>query len=214
MNQEDCSQIDQDSVVYVVDDDASICRAIGRLLKAHGNRTEIFSSADEFLKKVVFEHPSCLILDVQMPGLDGLELQANLKRLNLTIPIIFLTAHGDIPMSVRAMKLGAADFICKPFEASSLIQAVARALKQDRETLKFRAEREKIEARMNTLTKREQEVMRYVIAGFLNKQIATRLDAAEKTIKVHRGRVMQKMKAESLADLVRMAERVNIVPAK
>ncbi len=197
--------------VYVVDDDEGICRALRRLLESVGLAVKSFVSAKEFLERLDSVRPGCLVLDVRMPGLSGLELQSELSARNISIPIVFITAHGDVPMSVQAMKGGAVDFIQKPFNEQTLLDAIHKAIAADSEMRRAQADREAILARVARLTPREREVLTLVAAGRLNKQIAQELGASEKTIKVHRGRVMQKMEADSLADLVLQARTVGLV---
>lgn len=199
--------------IFVVDDDASVRKSLARLLKSDGHLVEIFASATEFLQREHYEGVGCLVLDVQLPGLNGLALQQALVEKDYCLPIVFITGHGDIPMSVRAMKAGAVDFIPKPFHADVLLEAIDRALAHSRQERKTRAEVTEIRNRLAMLTPREYEVLVQVVAGKLNKQIGVVLGAAEKTIKVHRGRVMQKMKVQSLAELVRIAEKAG-VPGK
>ncbi len=199
-------------IVFVIDDDESVLRALERLVRSVGLSIETFLSADEFLNRELPDGPSCLVLDIRMPGLSGLELQDEFAKRGLEMPIIFITGHGTIPMSVRAMKAGAVDFIQKPFNDQELLDAVHKAIEQDRAESKTRAEILKIQKRVDSLTNREKEVFALVVTGLLNKQVAGELGTSEKTIKVHRARVMQKMKADSLADLVRMADRVGIGP--
>jgi len=194
--------------VFVVDDDASIRRALERLLKSVGLDVETFSTAREFLSHEEYEGPNCLVLDVRMPGLSGLDLQQELTKADRSLPIIFISGHGNIPMSVRAMKAGAVDFLEKPFEDQDLIDLIQNAIEQDRETKREHVKKRNIQKRFESLTSREREVFAHVVAGLLNKQIAFKLGISEKTIKVHRGRVMEKMAAGSLADLVRMSEKV------
>jgi FixJ family two-component response regulator len=196
--------------VFVVDDEATVRKSLVRLLKAAGFRVETFASAGEFLHRPADDAPACLILDVQMPGLNGLELQRVLADANRILPIIFITGHGDIPTSVRAMKAGALDFLSKPFDEKDLLLAIQRALETADVQLRERGAGDEVRRRLATLTPREHEVLLQVITGHLNKQIADTLGAAEKTIKVHRGRVMQKMQAESVADLVRLCEKAGI----
>lgn len=201
--------------VLIVDDDASVRRALTRLIKVGGYAVQAFSSARDFLEywRASDQSAACLVLDVRMPGLSGLDLQHELQAANTMLPIIFITGHGDIPMSVKAMKEGAVDFLTKPVKDKDLLraieQALARAIHDHTERLEF----EEIQKRLTSLTPREREVMTLVVTGLLNKQIAFDLGTVEKTIKVHRSRVMEKMKVESLAELVRLAERVGI-PAK
>jgi len=194
--------------VFVVDDDSSVRRALERLLKSVGLDVESFSTAREFLSRERHEGPNCVVLDVRMPGLSGLDLQQELAKVDHSLPIIFITGHGNIPMSVRAMKAGAVDFLEKPFDDQNLIDLIQNAIEQDRQTKGERVQKREIQKRFESLTSREREVFTHVVAGLLNKQIAFKLGISEKTIKVHRGRVMEKMEAESLADLVRMSERV------
>jgi FixJ family two-component response regulator len=196
--------------VFDVDAEPSVRKSLRRLLAAAGYRVEVFASAGEFLAQRASTAVGCLVLDVQMPDLNGIELQAALAASNRCLPIVFITGHGDIPTSVRAMKAGAVDFLAKPFDEKDLLQALARALELAQEQGLERGERTEIERRVATLTPREHEVMLHVIAGRLNKQIAANLGAAEKTIKVHRGRMMQKMQVQSVADLVRACEKAGI----
>ena len=197
-------------IVFVVDDDASVRKSLGRLLKAAGHPVEAFASASEFLQREYYAGVGCLVLDVQMPGLNGLALQKALAEKDYYLPIVFITGHGDIPMSVRAMKAGAVDFIPKPFRADVLLEAIDQALAKCRQEREDRAEVTDIRSRLAALTPREHEVLCHVIRGQPNKQIASDLGAAEKTIKVHRGRVMQKMKVQSVAELVHIAEKAGI----
>lgn len=203
-----------DVAVFVVDDDPSVRTALARLIKSVGLEVETFASAQEFL---AHDHPDklgCLVLDIRMPGLSGLDLQDELAAAGLDMPIIFITGHGSIPMSVRAMKAGAVDFLEKPFEDQALLDAVHKAINQDRQARLKQAETRKIQQRVGSLTPREREVLALVVTGMLNKQIAYELGMSEKTVKVHRARVMQKMQADSLADLVRLAEKVGVRPSK
>ena len=199
-----------DATVYIVDDDAGIGRALCRLVRAIGFDAVAFSSAQAFLDHPRSTGPACLVLDVRMPGLGGLDLQARLEEARHTLPIVFITGHGSVPTSVRAMKGGAVDFLQKPFNEDELIAAVQRALALSRQAHSVATARAEIDRRVRTLTPREQEVMALVVKGLLNKQIAGELGAAEKTVKVHRGRVMHKMQANSVADLVHMAERIGL----
>jgi FixJ family two-component response regulator len=199
------------SKVFLVDDDDSVRRGLGRLIKSGGYEVQTFVSARGFLESGDYNKgPACLVLDVRMPGLSGLDLQRELQAANAILPIIFITGHGDIPTTVRAMKAGAVDFLAKPVKDVVLLRAIEQALAR---AVRDNAEREALEAqsqRLNTLTPREREVMALVVSGLLNKQIAFELGTVEKTIKVHRARVMQKMGANSLAELVRLAERAGI----
>lgn len=194
--------------VFVVDDDASVRKALARLVQSAGYQVTVFESAEQFLHDASPDAGACLVLDVRMPGLDGMELQKQLEARGITIPIIFITGHGDIPMSVRAMKAGAIDFLAKPFEDHILLDAIQSATARYEETKQAKAEIAQVQSRIESLTPREREVMSLVITGMLNKQIAYQLDISEKTIKVHRARVMDKMQAGSVAELVRLAEKV------
>jgi len=202
-----------EAAVYVVDDDESVRRALARLIGSLGLQVETFASAQAFLEYDPPDRPSCLVLDVRLPGPSGLELQASLGRAQRTMPIIFITGHGTVPTSVRAMKEGALDFLQKPFEDQKLLDGIQRALTRSRQARAESAERAEIQHRLDTLTPREREVMYLVAAGRLNKQIAGELGTTEKTIKVHRGRAMRKMGAVSVADLVRMMLRLGPDPA-
>ena len=196
-------------LVFVVDDDESVCRALARLFRSVGLSVETFRSAKEFLAHPVPDRPVCLILDIRLPGPSGLDLQAALSDTARDIPIVFITGHGDVPTTVRAMKGGAIDFLQKPFNDQEVLDCVQRALSRSRQQRADRAERAELGARFKALTPREREVLALVVTGKLNKQIAGDLGIAEKTIKVHRGRVMEKMRAPSMADLVRMVEKLN-----
>ncbi|MGE5801419.1 MAG: response regulator transcription factor [Gemmatimonadota bacterium] len=200
----------EDALVAMVDDDPIVLRALARLIGSVGLRVETFPSAQAFLDYRLPDRPACLVLDVQLPGRSGLELQAFLTQAGRDIPIVFITGRGDVPTSVNAMKGGAVDFLQKPFEDQALLDAVFRALDRSRERIAERSGRADIERRLASLTPREREVLPLVVAGMLNKQIASALGAAEKTVKVHRGRIMVKMEANSVADLVRMAEKLGI----
>ncbi|MGD9105730.1 MAG: response regulator transcription factor [Desulfobacterales bacterium] len=197
-----------EATVFVVDDDTSIRTALKRLIKSLGFKVKTFDSAQAFLKNGPHDGPACLVLDVRMPEMSGIELQEQLTNTGLGMPIIFITGHGNIPMSVNAMKAGAVDFIEKPFEDQKLIDAINTAIKKNKKFKTEQAEIKDLQQRVDSLTPREHEVFILVVSGMLNKQIAFDLGMSEKTVKVHRARVMDKMKAKSLADLVRMAERV------
>jgi FixJ family two-component response regulator len=200
---------DSDPIVFVVDDDESVRDAVRRLIASVGLRVETFGSTREFLDSKRPEAPSCLVLDVRLPGASGLELQRDLTAANVHIPIIFITGHADVPMTVRAMKAGAVEFLTKPFRGQELLDAIQEAIAKDRVTWNERAQMADLRARYDSLTPREKEVLMLVASGLLNKQVGAELGTSELTIKTHRGRVMQKMGADSLADLVRMAERIN-----
>jgi FixJ family two-component response regulator len=201
---------DADPIVFVVDDDPSIREAIGKLISTVGLRVETFGSTAEFLRHERPVAPSCLVLDVRLPESSGLELQRELAEAGIEIPIIFITGHADVPMTVRAMKAGAVEFLTKPFRGQELLDAVQEAIAKDRKAATDRAQTAEIRSRYDSLTPREKEVFALVVAGLLNKQIGGELGTSELTIKTHRGRVMDKMAAESVADLVRMSERLKL----
>jgi len=204
---------DMRPTVFVIDDDASVCKSLGRLFRSLGFDAETFASAELFLKREHYDGIGCLVLDVRMPGLSGMDLQDELSRADYSMPIIFITGHGNIPMSVQAMKKGAVNFLAKPFDDEELLQAVREAIEKDRGAKAERAEVHDIRRRIELLTPREVEILRYVITGMLNKQIALKLGIAEKTVKVHRGRIMEKLRVDSVAELVRLAEKAGIEPA-
>jgi RNA polymerase sigma factor (sigma-70 family) len=200
------------AVIYIVEDDSSFRKSMERLLRAAGYIVAAFESADAFLKRTCIRRPACLLLDVQLPGIDGLDLQQRLTERGSRLPIIFMTGYGSIPMSVQAMKKGAVDFLPKPFEAKDLLSAILRALERDIQNRKKEIQVHKIKSLVDTLTPREKEVLRWVIAGKLNKQIAQAMGITEHTIKVHRSRIMEKTRVSSVAELVRLVEKVDIFP--
>ncbi len=200
---------DTDPIVFVVDDDESVREAVKRLISSVGLRVQTFGSTREFLAGQRPDAPACLVLDVRLPDVSGLDLQRDLTAANIHIPIIFITGHADVPMTVRAMKAGAVEFLTKPFRGQELLDAIQEAIGKDRVARNDRAEMAELRARYDSLTPREKEVLKLVASGLLNKQIGAELGTSELTIKTHRGRVMEKMAADSLADLVKMAERLN-----
>jgi RNA polymerase sigma factor (sigma-70 family) len=206
--------IKKDSIVFVIDDDPSIQTALSRLLESVSQPCMTFGSARDFLNSSRPNVPGCIILDVRMPGMSGLDLQREMKANGLRLPIIFLTSHGDIPMAVRALKAGAVEFLTKPFHDQELLDAIRQAIDLDQTDRKQQAEEERLRRCFESLTQRERAVMELVVNGLLNKQIAARLGTSERTIKVHRARVMQKMEVESLADLVLIAKMLGISSLK
>jgi len=205
---------ESDAVVFVVDDDAAMRRSLDNLMRSVGLRAEAFASAQEFLRRRRPDGPACLVLDVRLPGPSGLDLQKRMAESGLEIPIVFITGHGDVPMSVRAMKAGAVEFLTKPFRDQDLLDAIHQALERDGVARAQRAELAELRRRLESLTRREREVMGLVVAGLLNNQIAAEVGASETTVKVHRHQVMEKMGAGSLADLVRMADRLGVSARK
>jgi FixJ family two-component response regulator len=199
---------DSDPIVFVVDDDASVRDAVKRLIASVGLRVETFGSTGEFLAFARPKAPACLVLDVRLPDVSGLEFQRDLAQANLHIPIIFITGHADVPMTVRAMKAGAVEFLTKPFRGQELLDAIQEAIAKDRLEWNSRAQIADLRARYDSLTAREKEVLNLVVSGLLNKQIGAELGTSELTVKTQRAKVMQKMDAESLADLVKMSERL------
>jgi FixJ family two-component response regulator len=202
--------LQSNAVIAVVDDDPSVRKGLERLIRSLGWHTETFASAQEFLDHPRTEAPSCLVLDLQLPGLSGLDLQKRMAESGLETPIVFLTGHGDIPASVKAMKAGAVEFLTKPVDEQDLLKAIQEAIERDRSKREEHADKRELQSRYESLTAREQEVMAQVISGLLNKQIAGELNITEDTVKFHRGNIMRKMQADSLADLVRMAENLGI----
>jgi RNA polymerase sigma factor (sigma-70 family) len=205
---------DDNRIVFIIDDDAAVRAAIQDLLEATGLRSESFGTAEEFLRCKRPDGPSCLVLDVKLPGVNGLDFQRRLADAGLRIPIIFITGYGDIPMTVKAMKSGAVEFLTKPFQERDLLDAVRQALDRDRATREEQANRAELRQRYEALTAREREVMSMVVSGMLNKQIAAELGTSEVTVKIQRGRAMKKMKAGSVAELVKMAGLLDVPSAE
>jgi FixJ family two-component response regulator len=202
--------VKEQPVVFIIDDDASVREALGSLFRSIGLRTELFGSAPEFLRSKLPDAPSCLVLDVRLPGVSGLDFQKQLAEAKAHIPIIFMTGHGDIPMTVKAMKAGAVEFLTKPFRDQDMIDAVQLALARDRKRWENQRATAGLKARFDSLTEREREVMSLVTTGLMNKQIAAQLGVSEITVKVHRGNLTRKMGARSLAELVRMADELGV----
>jgi FixJ family two-component response regulator len=200
--------------VFIVDDDRGLRQAIHDLVESVGLRAESFANGEDFLRAKRMNRPSCLVLDVRLPQMSGLDFQQRLTETGIQIPIIFITAHGDIPMSVRALKSGALEFLTKPFRDQDLLDAIHQALERDRVAREQQSEIHNLQERVRTLTAREQEVMNLVVSGMLNKQIASEIGTSEATVKIHRGNVMRKMKAGSVVDLVRMADKLKPSPHK
>jgi FixJ family two-component response regulator len=203
-----------EAIVFVVDDDPSVREALQRLVRSAGLRVEAFASAEEFLNRRREAVPSCLLLDVRLPDLSGLDLQRRMVDANHEIPVVFITGHGDIPTTVRAMKAGAVEFLTKPLVEGDVLESIRQAIARDRATREHQAGTADLRDRHASLTPREEEVLGWVVSGLLNKQIASELGISEETVKVHRGSVMRKMGADSLADLVRMSERLGIPSRK
>jgi FixJ family two-component response regulator len=205
---------EQSSIVLIVDDDASMRTALARLFRSVGFQTEVFASAADMLQTKLPDTPSCLVLDVRLPGQSGLDIQSELVKRNCHIPIIFMTGHGDIPMTVRAMKAGAIDFLPKPFRDQDMLDAVSKAIQNDRKRRDHETAVAGLRAQYELLTPREREIMALVVAGLMNKQVAAQIGIAEITVKIHRGHIMRKMGAKSLADLVRMADVLGVARLK
>jgi FixJ family two-component response regulator len=202
------------SIIYIVDDDISVSMALSLLLQSHGFKVKTFMRAEDFLAFKHLKKPSCLVLDIQLPGINGLALQELMERRGISIPIVFITGHGDIPMSVKGMKAGAIDFLPKPFAKKKLLDAITQAIVKNKAQNKEQAEISKIKRRIKTLSPRELEVFRLVANGMLSKQIARKRGTALQTIKVHRGRVMQKMQAKTVTELIRFAQKAGIVSSR
>ena len=205
---------ESNATVFIVDDDASMRRALSLLLQSAGYRVETYASAEDFLRREHYHGVGCIILDLRMPGLTGMELQENLTRSEYGMPIIFLTGHGELSMGIQAMKRGAIDFLTKPCDDEQLLGAVQGAIRRDIQARENYQEKQEILRRIDLLTPREKEILRYIITGLLNKQIAAKLGIAEPTVKIHRGRIMEKLKANSVADLVRLAGKAGIEPSE
>jgi len=200
----------ENAIVHIIDDDESLCDALGRLLRSVGIEARAYGSVQQFLDAQAQGDPGCIVLDVRLPGISGLDFQSQLAELGIHLPVVLMTGHGDVPMSVRAMKAGAVDFLPKPFRDQDMLDAVTRALDQDRKRRDEEKAVSQLRHLLESLTRREREVLPLVISGLMNKQIAHRLEISEITVKIHRGQVMKKMQARSLADLVRTAEMLGI----
>jgi FixJ family two-component response regulator len=207
-------QVREKSIVLVIDDDASVREALSNLIRSVGLQAKVFASAPEFLRSKLPDSPCCLVLDVRLPELSGLDFQSELAKANIGIPIVFITGHGDIPMSVKAMKAGAVEFLTKPFRDQDLLDAIQLGLERDRARRESERTTSEVRAKFEALTPREQEVMTFVTAGLMNKQVAAEIGVTEITVKVHRGNLMRKMGARSLAELVRMADLLGIARTK
>ena len=210
VSKEGALRIEQQPVVCIIDDDVSLCEALASLFRSVGLEVQVFGSAPEFLQSKLPDGASCLVLDIRLPGLSGLDFQSELAKANIQIPIVFMTGHGDIPMTVRAMKAGAVEFLPKPFRDQDMLDAVQAGLERDRARRRNASDNSKLKASFDSLTPREQEIMGFVTAGLMNKQIAGEIGVSEITVKVHRGNVMRKMGAKSLAELVRMADALGV----
>ena len=200
--------------VFIIDDDPSARKGLSRLVRAAGMSVEVYGSALEFLERRHYDGYGCILLDVKMPGLDGLALQEELAKADYSLPIIFISGHADVPEATRAMKKGAVDFLTKPVDRDHLLESISESLARDREDRKTHSDKAEVRNRLATLSPREYEVMTFVVAGMLNKQIAYELEIAEDTVKIHRGRMMRKMKADSVAELVRLTEIAGVIPAE
>jgi FixJ family two-component response regulator len=203
-----------EQTIYIIDDDSSVRKGLTRLIKAAGLHAESYASAREFLDSGKLEKPGCIILDVQMPNMTGPELQEELNKTEYSMPIIFLSAHGDVPIATQTMKMGAVDFLTKPVDGNDLMEAIRISLKKDMVNREQRTMCSATQKLINTLTRREHEVLTYVITGILNKQVASEMAISEETVKIHRGRVMKKLGIVSVVELVRLCEKIGIVPAK
>ncbi len=203
---------DLETVIFIIDDDESIRKSLSRLLRASGFNVETYASSEEFLSREPYQGIGCIVLDISMPGLSGMELHDELIRARYGLPIVFITGHGDIPMSVRAMKKGAVDFLLKPFDQEELLQALEKAIESDRKAKTEEVERRRVIKLVEELTPREREIVPYIISGMLNKQIAFTLGISEKTVKIHRSRIMEKLGAHSIVELIHLAEKADITP--